>query len=145
MSKNSSKKSPGIKKLNQIVVSSLEDALKATDEILHSDKQTEYDESSKTELLELTQLINKELHLTKNELEESSLEPDTQTEVQSNKSILNDVDGYIRLTEDEINDIINTIEPIKNNESVVLNKENETTNKIQEDNHLDNSITCTSF
>ena len=57
------------------------------------------------------------------------------SEIASNESILNDVDGYIRLTEDEINEIINNIEPVK-----------EEVSKIEEDpTTVENSITCTSF
>ena len=159
MSKNNTKKSPSLKLANKI--NELEEVLKATFELHHKDHSpienmkirnaAEAIMPKQSEISKLTDLINKELLLNGTESQKrdstESQERDSEiveqlselvqksVEITSNKSILNDMEGYIRLTEDEINDIINTVEPIRENKS----------ENFQSSETGDGPITCTSF
>ena len=111
--------------INDIVLNGLEEVLEATSELGKK--------SDRCEIALLNELIDKELlkSPSKNETEN---EYDTSHFMSPQKSIVNDVEGYIRLTEDEINQILN--EPSKFEQILNLSQGEEV---------LENSITCTSF
>lgn len=114
--------------------------MKGLEEVLDSTTELNIRPPVKSEIALLNELIDREL-LQSPRKESKGGEEEEKEETQLNlttttpqKSIVNDVEGYIRLTEDEINEIIN--EPSKFDQTLNLDPSEPV---------LENSITCTSF
>lgn len=149
--KNSIKRKSSLKSINQIIVNSLEEVLTATKQYSRqNDEPFENEPTEKSELTVLNEMISKELlgnteevtSLSITRINVSAQSSNTETVSQYTERIeptekkSKEYDGYIRLTEDEINDIINTTVPIK------IDHPEE---PVKANTSLENSITCTSF